>query len=104
MLLRLARWISLTVLAVTLLVLGGWNALAIWFRFDATVGVPPGEHESIARKVLQTAKFLNLRWEQEGSRVCLGGPGPQVEAEQHRAADGTRYILVRGMDADDLPF
>ncbi len=34
--LRLARWISLTVLAVTLMVLGGWSALAIWFRFDAT--------------------------------------------------------------------
>src|SRR5580698_10341206 len=36
MLLRLARWISLTILAVTLMVLGGWSALAIWFRFDAT--------------------------------------------------------------------
>jgi hypothetical protein len=36
MLLRLARWISLTILAVILMVLGGWSALAIWFRFDAT--------------------------------------------------------------------
>ena len=35
-LLRLARWIGLTLLAVTLMVLGGWSALAIWFRFDAT--------------------------------------------------------------------
>ena len=34
-LLRLARWIGLTLLAVTLMVLGGWSALAIWFRFDA---------------------------------------------------------------------
>ena len=31
-LLRLARWIGLTLLAVTLMVLGGWCALAIWFR------------------------------------------------------------------------
>jgi hypothetical protein len=36
MLLRPARWISLTVLAVALMVFGGWSALAIWFRFDAT--------------------------------------------------------------------
>ena len=35
-LLRLARRIGLTFLAVTLMVLGGWSALAIWFRFDAT--------------------------------------------------------------------
>ena len=35
-LLRLARWIGLTFLAVTVMVLGGWSALAIWFRFDAT--------------------------------------------------------------------
>ena len=36
-LLRLARWIGLAFLAVTVMVLGGWSALAIWFRFDATV-------------------------------------------------------------------
>ncbi len=35
-LLRLARWIGLTLLAATVMVLGGWCALAIWFRFDAT--------------------------------------------------------------------
>jgi hypothetical protein len=35
-LLRLARWIGLTLLAVTLMVLGGWSALAIWFRLGAT--------------------------------------------------------------------
>ena len=34
-LLRLARWIGLTLLAVAVIVLGGWSALAIWFRFDA---------------------------------------------------------------------
>lgn len=32
---RLARWIGLTLLAVTLMVFGGWSTLAIWFRFDA---------------------------------------------------------------------
>ena len=32
---RLARWIGLTFLAVTLVVFGGWSTLAIWFRFDA---------------------------------------------------------------------
>jgi hypothetical protein len=35
-LLRLARGISLAVLALTLMVLGGWSALALWFRLDAT--------------------------------------------------------------------
>ena len=35
-LLRLARWIGLTLVAAILLVLGGWSALAIWFRFDTT--------------------------------------------------------------------
>ena len=34
-LLRLARWIGLTLLAVAVIVLGGWSAVAIWFRFDA---------------------------------------------------------------------
>ena len=34
-LLRLARWIGLTLLAVAVMVLGGWSAVAIWFRFDA---------------------------------------------------------------------
>jgi Domain of unknown function (DUF4105) len=38
-LLRLARWIGLTLLAITLMVFGGWSALAIWFRFDATESV-----------------------------------------------------------------
>ena len=36
MIFQLARWIGLTLLAITLMVLGGWSALAIWFRFDAT--------------------------------------------------------------------
>jgi len=35
-LLRLARWIGLTLVAAILLVVGGWSALAIWFRFDTT--------------------------------------------------------------------
>ena len=36
---QLVRWIGLTFLAITLMVLGGWSALAIWFRFDATESV-----------------------------------------------------------------
>jgi len=35
-LLRLARWIGLALLALTLMLFGGWSALAVWFRFDAT--------------------------------------------------------------------
>src|ERR1700760_2383277 len=47
-LLRLARWIGLTLLAVTLMMFGGWSALAIWFRFDATEPV----HDLLAAMVV----------------------------------------------------
>src|SRR6185437_7585947 len=36
MLRRLARWIGLLLLAVIVVGSGGWSALAIWFRFEAS--------------------------------------------------------------------